>query len=837
MKLKKIDINGFGKFEDRLFLLKPGMNVFYGCNESGKSTLQSFIKGMFFGLKGGRKSKDGTLPSAKQYKPWVAKTYGGILEYELDNGENYTITRNFDRNTISIYDQFSNNITGKFPAGREEGVKFAEQHLGLSESCFERTVFIGQMQSVINNEGKKVIAERLTNIKQTGDEEVSFRKAVSVLKEAQLSYVGSERTTTRPINIINSQLQEAIEEEQEYIKLHESCMDMFLELGELQQKETEIKKQLTQLNHLKAKLVKKQEAEKLEKMCLSLDGCYRQLADIENKINAKREELDATLVKLKEYEIFRNYSRNDSDEMVSDYTNYKLLSKDLEEYELEERDIEERIEKLQKEVQQYSLFEYDKARMDEVIQDVLQYNRVQISSVSAKEKQPSGVKKYVPLAGLLAGIVILILSFMLEPFSAVVTAAGLFVSCLSSVFFISAVKHSNVRKEEIAQKVLQAQKHQQKLDLLNDWMEQVKVDNIHDFIRLKNMFEDKKKQLDELTIKRQKHTNSKNNILTSREEFRGRILSKLTSANIATDSGFEEEDIQKWKSGIDTCSTLIQEVKEKEAALSSLNQNRESLYREVSVITGTKISSLSELEMQIRNKRSQLESLKPESKDDTYICEDLTIDGAELKIKKLNEELSQVTLAINTLATRLENTPDGEMIQKTHEKVQKLTEEKQKKIALGKALETAVEVLTEASVEIQRNYSPYLNEAMGNIIDTITGGRYKDVMADDSLKLNIQPPDTAEKVIPEQLSSGTADQVYFALRLATVMLVEKDGETLPLFLDEPFVQYDEERTKNALLLLHKESDTRQIILFTCKEREVDLVRQVFNDKEINIVNL
>lgn len=222
MKIKKIDINGFGKFEDRLFLLKPGMNVFYGCNESGKSTLQSFIKGMFFGLKGGRKSKDGTLPSAKQYKPWIAKTYGGILEYELDNGENYTITRNFDRNTISIYDQFSNNITGKFPAGREEGVKFAEQHLGLSESCFERTVFIGQMQSVINNEGKKVIAERLTNIKQTGDEEVSFRKAVSVLKEAQLSYVGSERTTTRPINIINSQLQEAIEEEQEYIKLHEA---------------------------------------------------------------------------------------------------------------------------------------------------------------------------------------------------------------------------------------------------------------------------------------------------------------------------------------------------------------------------------------------------------------------------------------------------------------------------------------------------------------------------------------------------------------------------------------------------------------------------------------
>ena len=236
MKIKKININGFGKFEDRLFMLKPGMNVFYGCNESGKSTLQSFIKGMLFGLKGGRKAKDGTLPPVKQYKPWSAKAYGGTLEYELDNGERYTIARNFYKNTITVYDEYSNNITGNFPAGKEEGVKFAEQHLGLSESCFERTVFIGQLQSVINNEGKKVIAERLTNIKQTGDEEVSFRKAINALKEAQLSYVGSERTTTRPLNIINSRLQEAIEEEKEYILLHESCMDMFLELDQLQKR-------------------------------------------------------------------------------------------------------------------------------------------------------------------------------------------------------------------------------------------------------------------------------------------------------------------------------------------------------------------------------------------------------------------------------------------------------------------------------------------------------------------------------------------------------------------------------------------------------------------------
>ena len=177
------------------------------------------------------------------------------------------------------------------------------------------------------------------------------------------------------------------------------------------------------------------------------------------------------------------------------------------------------------------------------------------------------------------------------------------------------------------------------------------------------------------------------------------------------------------------------------------------------------------------------------------------------------------------------------MIQKAHEKVLMLTEERNRKLNLGKALEIAMEVLTEASVDIQRNYSPYLNETMGSIMEKITGGKYKDIMADDSLKLNIQTPDTAERVNPEQLSSGTADQVYFALRLATVMLIEKDGETLPLFLDDSFVQYDEERTKNVLRFLCEESEKRQIILFTCKKREVELAREVFAGKDINIIDL
>ncbi|WP_252891097.1 ATP-binding protein [Thermoclostridium stercorarium] len=356
MKIRKINISGFGKFENRIFTLNPGMNIFYGCNESGKSTLQSFIKGMFYGLKGGKRTKDGILPPVKQYKPWTAKAYGGSLEYELDDGSSYTIVRNFDKNTVTVYDKYSNNITGNFPAGREEGVKFAEQHMGLSESCFERTVFIGQMQSTINSEGKKIIAERLTNIKHTGDEEVSFRKAIETLKEAQMTYVGSERTTTRPLNIINSRLQEAIEEEQEYIRLHESCMDMFLELERLRKREAELRNRLDELSLLRKKLDKKIETEKLENIYGTLGKCLERINVIENEIAGKKQELDETLVRLKEFEVFKDYSRKDYEEMVSDYTNYVLLRRDLENCEAEWRENEDRIKEIRNEIERYGIF-------------------------------------------------------------------------------------------------------------------------------------------------------------------------------------------------------------------------------------------------------------------------------------------------------------------------------------------------------------------------------------------------------------------------------------------------------------------------------------------------
>ena len=86
MVIKRLGIKGFGRLEEFEIRLTGGINVIYGENESGKTTIQWFIKGMFYGLEGGREREDGSKPPLKRFEPWDGSQYGGFLEYVLEDG-------------------------------------------------------------------------------------------------------------------------------------------------------------------------------------------------------------------------------------------------------------------------------------------------------------------------------------------------------------------------------------------------------------------------------------------------------------------------------------------------------------------------------------------------------------------------------------------------------------------------------------------------------------------------------------------------------------------------------------------------------------------------------
>ena len=137
------------------------------------------------------------------------------------------------------------------------------------------------------------------------------------------------------------------------------------------------------------------------------------------------------------------------------------------------------------------------------------------------------------------------------------------------------------------------------------------------------------------------------------------------------------------------------------------------------------------------------------------------------------------------------------------------------------AIDLAQDTMTTLSTSIRDSFGLYLNREASDLISGITGGIYTSMSIDENLDVFMNTP---SKLVPiEQVSSGTMDQIYLALRLAAAKLVQNGRrDTMPLIFDDSFVLYDDERLKTALKWLVKAYDN-QIIVFTCHQREAQLL--------------
>lgn len=137
------------------------------------------------------------------------------------------------------------------------------------------------------------------------------------------------------------------------------------------------------------------------------------------------------------------------------------------------------------------------------------------------------------------------------------------------------------------------------------------------------------------------------------------------------------------------------------------------------------------------------------------------------------------------------------------------------------AIDLAMETMADLSSSIRDSFGLYLNKEASQYITGITGGIYDSMSIDENLNVFLN---TKTKLVPlENVSSGTMDQVYLALRLAAAKLLQGSGSGFPLIFDDSFTQYDDERLKTALEWLASVYGG-QIIIFTCHRREAQMLR-------------
>lgn len=135
------------------------------------------------------------------------------------------------------------------------------------------------------------------------------------------------------------------------------------------------------------------------------------------------------------------------------------------------------------------------------------------------------------------------------------------------------------------------------------------------------------------------------------------------------------------------------------------------------------------------------------------------------------------------------------------------------------AIALAMTALEQANTTLQNRFSPALGARAAEIFAALTAGKYDKVLLSSDLSLSAEAAGDPMSRSIQQLSQGAADQLYLAVRLAICDMVLPAEKHIPLILDDALVTFDDDRLRAALDYLLSESKNRQILLFTCHDRE------------------
>lgn len=216
MRINKLKINSYGKLKEKEINLENGINIIYGQNESGKSTLIKFIINSFFGISKNKNGKE--LSDFDKYKPWQGEEFSGKVEYELDNKEKFEIYRDFNKKNPKIFNENMEDISKEFNIDKSKGNEFFFEQTKIDENLFLSTLAINQNEVKLESQEQNVLIQKIANLAQTGDDSTSFKRVVDRINRRQLDEIGTERSREKPINIIGRNIQRLQEEKQELEK-------------------------------------------------------------------------------------------------------------------------------------------------------------------------------------------------------------------------------------------------------------------------------------------------------------------------------------------------------------------------------------------------------------------------------------------------------------------------------------------------------------------------------------------------------------------------------------------------------------------------------------------
>lgn len=284
MIIKKIKIKKFGMLKDKEIELKEGMNIINGENEAGKTTLQHFIKAFLYGMNS-KRSKSIRDNMRARYVMFDGEKASGEMNIE-HNEENIIAIRSFGSSKKEDTVKVINELTGT-EIGELNHNEPAKTMININSESFDNTIFIKSLGTYLNSSKDDEIMNKLTNSLESGEEGVSYFKAL-----AKLEAIRKALTTARKngkLDILREKKVLILEEREQFLKASNQNLEDEMKIINLKEGISSLRLKLKKLEVFKKHLKKI----KLQKEYKDILQYLKKSEELKNKAKAIEGELAA----------------------------------------------------------------------------------------------------------------------------------------------------------------------------------------------------------------------------------------------------------------------------------------------------------------------------------------------------------------------------------------------------------------------------------------------------------------------------------------------------------------------------------------------------------------
>ncbi|MGI6208858.1 MAG: ATP-binding protein [Anaerolineae bacterium] len=819
MRLNTLRVHGFGKLRDVCLDFSPGVNLIVGENESGKSTLQQALVASLFGFYDYKTSGGASRvqqDAEARYRPWdPGAPYRCTVDYCLDDGSAYRIDRTFDgaKTQVSLRDTGIGEplVPGRLEVSSRGAMQpvHQQQYIGMSKEVFSNSACVDQGK-LRQLSSPTSLTEAVAKSLDSDEADVSAKAAIAALDEAFRKQVGIRAKSTA-LGVAKSQLDEAERQLAAWDRAIERLEASIREEAKRVQEREALQRRWT---HLEAQRLR-QRAQELAQLMAQLDELVARLAESEKE----RQELCA-------YAQFPVELRDRLLELRSELSRLGQHIEQLRERQAREADEVSawrqslaEAEAVADELQSLSSFPAEeegryRALSGDWIARVqrLRDAEAECNQAAAVPPAPAGPRMSPVMMGAAAavalGLVLLGVFLNQVPLFLVLAVAAL------AVFVLLARRPGSASVAEVPVELVEELERatageRESREALRAFLRQAGIESeslqagMDAYERMlvgrrrlqeaEEQAERSRRELEALQAHDQELAQAEESERHSLAEFR-ELLARAGVVAEDREQGWEE-----YEAGV-----------KKQRQLRALDETIRTDRRERELLLSGR--TLESLEAEVREIERQLEAL-PQT---ISLAEEAELEHGDQE--QLERQIQEADIAIAELRREIAlGMPQGPARGELEEEVARLRAEVERLERFGKALQLASKEIAEAAKRARQDFVPRLNETMGKTLGLITGDRYTQIaleLSDKEVAIKVTDPETLREVDVDHLSLGTVEQCYLCLRLAIAEVVSGTGESLPLLLDDPFVNADQPRLQRMLEFLRKLGRERQVLFFT-----------------------